>query len=71
MAILNVLAMIEAKPIETKINGSDGLKYTHITVVVTIRTEVTGVYQKHLPVYSGLDNEYAAAVRRDVGLPIV
>jgi hypothetical protein len=61
--------MIEAKPVET-LYEQDGIRYCHITVLVTVRTEATGVKQKHMAVYSGLDNQFANTVRRDLGMPI-
>jgi hypothetical protein len=61
--------MIDARTVETKSLGQDNLKYTHITILVTIQTSITGMYQKHISVYSGLDNEQAEIIRKELGKP--
>jgi hypothetical protein len=63
--------MINVRTLETKSTGQDGSKYTYITVLVTIQTTATGVYQKHLPVYSGPDDDVAESIRRDLGRPVL
>lgn len=59
--------MFEAKVVESKYEVN-GQKHVHITVCVSVRTELTGPYQRHVPVYSGPDDDNAAKVRIDLAI---